>query len=69
MDLFEDAMSSRNSKSKKWLLPVEAGYLETESLEKTWRVKQTNIANKVDILSSRNQYDVVLPDFDEYELN
>ncbi|CAL9237386.1 unnamed protein product [Arabidopsis halleri] len=62
-------MSSRNSKSKKWLLLAEAVYLETESLEKTWRVKQTNIANKVDILSSRNQYDVVLPYFDEYELN
>jgi len=42
-------------------LPAEAGYLETEGLEKTWRVKQTDIANEVDILSSRNQYDIVLP--------
>jgi U3 small nucleolar RNA-associated protein 7 len=49
------------AKIEKWLLPAEAGYLETEGLEKTWRVKQTDIANEVDILSSRNQYDIVLP--------
>ncbi|XP_019093361.1 PREDICTED: probable U3 small nucleolar RNA-associated protein 7 [Camelina sativa] len=52
-----------------WLLPAEAGYLETDGLEKTWRVKQTDIANEVDLLSSRNQYDIVLPDFGPYKLD
>ena len=42
-------------------MPASAGYLETDGLEKTWRVKQTDIAKEVDILSSRNQYDIVLP--------
>ncbi|XP_023642484.1 probable U3 small nucleolar RNA-associated protein 7 [Capsella rubella] len=57
------------AKIEKWLLPAEAGYLETDGLEKTWRVKQTDIANEVDLLSSRNQYDIVLPDFGPYRLD
>ncbi|XP_010486667.1 PREDICTED: probable U3 small nucleolar RNA-associated protein 7 [Camelina sativa] len=57
------------AKIEKWLLPAEAGYLETDGLEKTWRVKQTDIANEVDLLSSRNQYDIVLPDFGPYKLD
>ena len=44
-----------------WLMPSEGGYLETEGIEKTWRIKQEAIACEVDILSSRNQYDIVLP--------
>ena len=42
-------------------MPSEGGYLETEGIEKTWRIKQEAIACEVDILSSRNQYDIVLP--------
>ena len=42
-------------------MPSEGGYLEAEGLEKTWRIKQEAIANEVDILSSRNQYDIILP--------
>ncbi|KAL0817355.1 hypothetical protein Bca101_073799 [Brassica carinata] len=57
------------AKIEKWLLPASAGYLETDGLEKTWRVKQTYIAKEVDILSSRNQYDIVLPDFGPYKLD
>ncbi|WZZ62666.1 hypothetical protein YC2023_062773 [Brassica napus] len=57
------------AKIEKWLLPASAGYLETDGLEKTWRVKQTDIAKEVDILSSRNQYDIVLPDFGPYKLD
>lgn len=44
-----------------WLMPSEGGYLEAEGIEKTWRIKQESIAQEVDILSSRNQYDIVLP--------
>lgn len=44
-----------------WLMPSEGGFLEAEGLEKTWRIKQDAIASEVDILSSRNQYDIILP--------
>uniref|UniRef100_A0A1J3CJS0 Putative U3 small nucleolar RNA-associated protein 7 n=1 Tax=Noccaea caerulescens TaxID=107243 RepID=A0A1J3CJS0_NOCCA len=57
------------AKIEKWLLPAEAGYLETEGLEKTWRVKQTDIAKEVNLLSARNQYDIVLPDFGPYKID
>ncbi|KAF8106611.1 hypothetical protein N665_0137s0062 [Sinapis alba] len=57
------------AKIEKWLLPASAGYLETDGLEKTWRIKQTDIAKEVDILSSRNQYDIVLPDFGPYKID
>lgn len=42
-------------------MPSEGGYLETEGIEKTWRVKQDSISKEVDISSARNQYDIVLP--------
>ncbi|PQQ21561.1 putative U3 small nucleolar RNA-associated protein 7 [Prunus yedoensis var. nudiflora] len=49
------------AKAEKWLLPSEGGYLEAEGMEKTWTIKQESIAREVDISSSRNQYDIVLP--------
>nr|GME02639.1 probable U3 small nucleolar RNA-associated protein 7 [Ipomoea batatas] len=57
------------AKAEKWLMPSEAGYLEPEGIEKTWRIKQEAIAREVDILSSRNQYDIVLPDLGPYTLD
>ncbi|CAI0445699.1 unnamed protein product [Linum tenue] len=41
-------------------MPSEGGYLEAEGIEKTWWIKQDQITREVDILSSRNQYDIVL---------
>lgn len=58
-----------SAKIEKWLLPSEGGFLEAEGLEKTWRIKQEAIAHEVDISSSRNQYDIVLPDFGPYSLD
>ncbi|KAI5648519.1 hypothetical protein M9H77_34524 [Catharanthus roseus] len=57
------------AKIEKWLMPSEGGYLEAEGIEKTWRIKQEAIAQEVDILSSRNQYDIVLPDFGPYTVD
>ncbi|KAK0576368.1 hypothetical protein LWI29_016256 [Acer saccharum] len=57
------------AKIEKWLLPSEGGYLEAEGIEKTWRIKQESIAREVDILSSRNQYDIVLPELGPYTLD
>lgn len=45
-----------------WLMPSEGGYLEADGpVEKTWRIKQEDIRREVDISSSRNQHDVILP--------
>ncbi|PON49538.1 WD repeat containing protein [Parasponia andersonii] len=57
------------AKAEKWLMPTEGGYLEAEGVEKTWRIKQETIAREVDILSSRNQYDIILPDLGPYTLD
>ncbi|KAL2940267.1 putative U3 small nucleolar RNA-associated protein 7 [Bienertia sinuspersici] len=54
---------------EKWLLPSEGGFLEPEGIEKTWRIKQEDIGNEVDILSLRNQFDMVLPDLGPYNLD
>ncbi|KAK4358402.1 hypothetical protein RND71_024012 [Anisodus tanguticus] len=56
------------AKAEKWLMPSEGGYLEGDGIEKTWRIKQDAIASEVDILSSRKQFDIVLPDFGPYTL-
>ncbi|CAN4124942.1 unnamed protein product [Withania somnifera] len=56
------------AKAEKWLMPSEGGYLEGDGIEKTWRIKQDAIATEVDILSSRKQFDIVLPDFGPYTL-
>uniref|UniRef100_A0A5B7AW98 Putative U3 small nucleolar RNA-associated protein 7 n=1 Tax=Davidia involucrata TaxID=16924 RepID=A0A5B7AW98_DAVIN len=57
------------AKTEKWLMPSEGGYLEAEGIEKTWRIKQESIAREVDILSSKNQYDIVLPELGPYTLD
>lgn len=44
-------------------MPSEGGYLEAEGLEKTWRIRQETISQEVDILSRRNQHDIILPGY------
>ncbi|GMY37843.1 probable U3 small nucleolar RNA-associated protein 7 [Fagus crenata] len=58
------------AKYEKWLMPSEGGYLEPEGpIEKTWRIKQEDIRREVDISSSRNQHDVILPELSPYTLD
>ncbi|XP_057510172.1 probable U3 small nucleolar RNA-associated protein 7 isoform X1 [Actinidia eriantha] len=57
------------AKAEKWLMPSEGGYLEAEGIEKTWRIKQEAIAREVDILSRKNQHDIVLPELGPYTMN
>ncbi|CAI9755718.1 unnamed protein product [Fraxinus pennsylvanica] len=57
------------AKAEKWLMPSEGGYLEAEGIERTWNIKQEAIAREVDILGSRNQYDIILPDLGPYSLD
>ncbi|XP_021748996.1 probable U3 small nucleolar RNA-associated protein 7 [Chenopodium quinoa] len=54
---------------EKWLLPSEGGFLEPDGIEKTWRIKQEAIGKEVDILSLKNQFDMVLPDLGPYKLD
>ncbi|KAL2554610.1 Transducin/WD40 repeat-like superfamily protein [Forsythia ovata] len=57
------------AKAEKWLMPSEGGYLEAEGIERTWNIKQETIAREVDLLGSRNQYDIILPDLGPYTLD
>lgn len=58
------------AKYEKWLMPSEGGYLEADGpVEKTWRIKQEDIGRAVDILSARNQHDVILPEFGPYTMD
>ncbi|XP_050887037.1 probable U3 small nucleolar RNA-associated protein 7 [Lathyrus oleraceus] len=57
------------AKAEKWILPSDQGFLEAEGIEKTYRIKQETIAREVDILSSRNQYDITLPELGPYTLD
>lgn len=54
---------------EKWLMPSEGGFLETDGIEKTYRIKQESLGHEVDILSSKNQYDMVLPELGPYTLD
>ncbi|XP_024028858.1 probable U3 small nucleolar RNA-associated protein 7 [Morus notabilis] len=57
------------AKAEKWLMPSEGGYLEAEGIEKTWRIRQEAISREVDISSSRNQFDITLPDLGPYTMD
>lgn len=57
------------AKVEKFLMPTEGGFLEAEGLERTWRIKQESIAREVDISSSKNQYDLVLPVLGPYTID
>lgn len=65
---YEEAAKTA-AKTEKWLHPSEGGFLEGEGIEKTWRIKQEAIHREVDVLSSRNQYDIVLPELGPYTLD
>ncbi|KAH7856047.1 hypothetical protein Vadar_032090 [Vaccinium darrowii] len=69
MDIKAKKYLRGESTNLEWLMPSEGGYLEAEGIEKTWRIKQESIAREVDLSSSKNQYDVVLPDLGPYTLD
>ncbi|KVH93967.1 BING4, C-terminal domain-containing protein, partial [Cynara cardunculus var. scolymus] len=57
------------AKAEKWLMQTEAGRLESEGFEKTWRFSQQSIAQEVDVSSRKNQFDLVLPDLGPYTID
>lgn len=69
-EFLHGASAKAAAKYEKWLMPSEGGYLEADGpVEKTWRIKQEDIRREVDISSSRNQHDVILPEFSPYTLD
>ncbi|CAN1238751.1 Probable U3 small nucleolar RNA-associated protein 7 [Linum grandiflorum] len=55
---------------EKWLVGSSGGnYIEAEGIEKTWRIRQDQIAREVNTKSSSNQYDIVLPDLGPYTVD
>ena len=50
------------------LLPAEAGYLEAEGMERTFKFKQRDIQEHVDIATQRSAVDLRLPEFGPYTL-
>ncbi|XP_073141062.1 probable U3 small nucleolar RNA-associated protein 7 [Henckelia pumila] len=57
------------ARAEKYLMPGESGYLEPDGIEKTWRIKQEELAGEVDILSRIKQHDIVSPDLGPYTLD
>ncbi|KAJ3279784.1 Small subunit (SSU) processome component [Borealophlyctis nickersoniae] len=51
------------------LLPEDAGFLEADTMEKTWKFTQTQLKNNVDLNTSNKIFDLKLPDFGPYSLD
>lgn len=51
------------------LLTQDAGYLEQEGMERTWKFSQKELKNAVDVNTSRKMFDLKLPEFGPYALN
>jgi len=47
---------------ERWLLPSQAGGVEAEGMEQTWRFKQQDLRAAVDAASARKAFDLALPD-------
>ncbi|KAI8817029.1 WD40-repeat-containing domain protein [Fimicolochytrium jonesii] len=52
-----------------FLLPEEAGYLEAEGLEKTWKFTQKQLKDNVDASTTQKMFSLKLDDFGPYSLD
>jgi len=57
------------AKVDSWLLPGEAGALEAEGMERTWRFQQGDIVNEVSIGAGRKVFDLSLTELGPYNLD
>ncbi|KIY97753.1 putative U3 small nucleolar RNA-associated protein 7 [Monoraphidium neglectum] len=60
--------SKETAKIGEWLAPAEAGTLEAEGAEETWRFKQDEIAQAVAAGARRKAFDLELPDLGPYKV-
>ncbi|GME68157.1 unnamed protein product [[Candida] boidinii] len=64
---YRDAVKS--SAATEYLLPEEAGFLEAEGMEKTYKFKQDEIKDAVDISTATKQFELKLPEFGPYDID
>ncbi|KAL4534869.1 hypothetical protein Ndes2526A_g05736 [Nannochloris sp. 'desiccata'] len=57
------------AKVNDWLLPGEAGSLEAEGTERTWRFQQQDIVKEVDTGAARKVFDLSLTELGPYSLD
>ncbi|EIE26391.1 WD40 repeat-like protein [Coccomyxa subellipsoidea C-169] len=56
------------AKAEQWLLPEEAGTLEAEGLERTWRFSQEEIVREAETGAAQKVFDLDLPELGPYNL-
>ena len=52
-----------------WLLPDEAGSIEAEGMERTWRFQQEDIVREVEVGATRKAFDISLPQLGPYRVD
>ena len=57
------------AQTEQWLLPAEAGFLEAEGMERTYRFSQEALASSADATSARKAFDLSLPELGPYCLD
>ena len=57
------------AQTEQWLLPAEAGFIEAEGMERTYRFSQEALASSADATSARKAFDLSLPDLGPYCLD
>lgn len=57
------------AKTDEWLLPAEAGTLEAEGMERTWRFSQADVVNEVEVGASRKVFDLRLGSLGPYNID
>eukprot|EP00854_Cymbomonas_tetramitiformis_P007703 gene7703-9165_t len=65
--LVSDAVLSA-AKAEQWLLPAEAGTLEAEGMERTYRFQQVEILKEIETVSAQKAFDLSLPTLGPYHL-
>mmetsp|Transcript_37780 Transcript_37780/g.70924 ORF Transcript_37780/g.70924 Transcript_37780/m.70924 type:complete len:546 (-) Transcript_37780:283-1920(-) len=66
--LVEEAAISA-AKTEQWLLPEEAGSLQAEGMERTYRFKQEDLVEAVDVTTAQKAFDLQLPELGPYSVD
>lgn len=61
-------LAAESAAKSEILLPDQAGFLEAEGLEKTYKVTQLQLADNVDINTARKIFSLDLPDYGSYRV-
>eukprot|EP00842_Homolaphlyctis_polyrhiza_P005093 jgi/Hompol1/5585/HPOL_002001-RA len=62
-------LASKRAAQAEMLLTEDAGYLEGEGMERTWKFRQSELKEHVDINTSRKMFNLDLPDLGPYKLD